>query len=195
MKGSNSTADEWIQLALCEYEQIASLSNVQSLLGNAVASAPPSLPSQMHDGSASASQTKNIYDPKMLSEQMQQRNVDDLLVSYVERIDDVRKTHASLKSKATSIAANNNLVHDTHTISRPSSMEVAFTTHIDLSERVINTIMRAPSPGSNGPCGLFYENGLIRTANAQDHENNIVALAALRASVSRLKRDFGSDRL
>ena len=136
----------------------------------------------------------NTYDPKILSEQMQRRNVRDLLYSYSDRIDEVRKTHASLKSRASLMFECNHPEHDLYEKSmrqRPTSTEKALNNHIQLSERVIRTIMRSPQPGYSGPCGLFYENGLIRTANAGDHESNIVALAALRASVSRLKKDFG----
>lgn len=184
------SADKWIQLALSEYEQIASLSNIQSLLGNAAASMssslPISLPTRSIDGCAS---NPNTYDPQELALQMQRRNAHDLLSSYSERIDEVRNTHALLKSKASSMPSTNNNPNQIKT--RPTSLEMALTDHIELSERVMRTIMRAPQPGSDGPCGLFYENGIIRNANDNDHENNIVALAALRASVSRLKRNFG----
>lgn len=179
------STDKWIQLALSEYEQIASLSNIQSLLGNAAASMSSLPVSRSTDGCAS---NQNTYDPQDLAFQMQRRNAHDLLSSYSERIDEVRNTHALLKSKSSSITNNNN---PNQTKSRPSSLELALADHIELSERVIRTIMRAPQPGSDGPCGLFYENGIIRNANAYDHENNVVALAALRASVSRLRRNFG----
>lgn len=179
------STDKWIQLALSEYEQIASLSNTQSLLGNAAASMSSLPVSRSTDGCAS---NQNTYDPQDLAFQMQRRNAHDLLSSYSERIDEVRNTHALLKSKSSSITNNNN---PNQTKSRPSSLELALADHIELSERVIRTIMRAPQPGSDGPCGLFYENGIIRNANAYDHENNVVALAALRASVSRLRRNFG----
>ena len=189
----SSPIDEWIQLAFCEYEQIASLSNVQSLLGNAITSMPSSSQSntEYYD---SISNTKNIYDPKILSEQMQRNSVQDLLSSYGDRIDEVRKTHASLKTKASLMFGRNRPqqgLDEELLRKRPSSAERALGDHIQLSERVIRTIMRSPQPGFSGPCGLFYENGLIRTATAGDHENNVVALAALRASLSRIKKEFG----
>jgi hypothetical protein len=186
---SSFSIDEWIQLALCEYEQIASLSNVQSLIRNAAASTHASSRTKINNGDGNC---HNIYDPKVLSTQMQRRNIHNLISSYSERIDDVRTTHASLKSKVSRVLlSKNEEVLDTQMRPRPSSMEIALTNHIELSERVIRTIMKSPPTGGSGPCGLFYENGLIRTATAKDHENNIVALAALRASVSRLKKDYG----
>ena len=162
---SSSSIDEWISLALYEYEQIASLSNIQSLLGTAVVSlpSPPTVP--LHP----------TYDPKVLLGQMRHGNVDELLSSYSDRIDDVRKTHAQLKLPW-------------WTNSHPGVvMDRSLTHHMELSERVIHTVMRT----SSGPCGLFYENGLIRPSSANDHETTIVALAALRASISRIQREFG----
>jgi hypothetical protein len=43
-----------------------------------------------------------------------------------------------------------------------------------------------------GQCGVLFENGLVRTSSSSDHEVNVVALAALRASVSQLKEKNGS---
>ena len=68
-------------------------------------------------------------------------------------------------------------------------MQDAFTNHIELSERVTRTIMRS----SKTDCGVLFGNGMIRTSSSNDHEVNVVALAALRASVSQLKAKFGSN--
>jgi hypothetical protein len=200
-EGSSScTVDEWIQLALCEYELIASLCNAQSLLGNAALSTPLSMPTATvtvgDDDSFNANDDKDMYDPKALMMQMQQNTLHDLLSSYIERIDDVRKTHSLMKVKLSSLSTHSVAQSDTtQTQQRPTPMQEALTRHIELSERVIRTTMRSPPPGSSGPCGVFFENGLVRTSTLQDHENNVVALASLRASVSRLKSKFGgSDR-
>lgn len=185
--------DEWIVLALLEYEQIASLSNVQSLLGNSVLSMPSS--SQTGPGRFSSVDSINKYDPDVLSLQMQQHNIHDLMLSYSEKIGDVRKTHARMKAELSCLSSDSDVEPQTTSAKRrPSPLEIALKSHIDLSERVIRTIMRSPPPGSSGPCGLFFENGLVRTPTANDHENNIVALASLRASISCLKSEFGGDR-
>ena len=78
---------------------------------------------------------------------------------------------------------------------RPSAKVQAFKHHIELSEKVLRTIMQS----TNGECGILYENGLVRTsssssANTSQHEVNVVALAALRASVSQLKEQFGNGK-
>ncbi|KAL7501725.1 hypothetical protein ACHAWX_000325 [Stephanocyclus meneghinianus] len=193
---SSCTVDEWIQLALCEYELIASLCNAQSLLGNAALSTPPSMPTVGDDDSFNANDDKDVFDTKTLKMQMQQNTLRDLLSSYMDRIDDVRKTHSSIKVKLSSLSTHGvEESHITQTQKRPTPMQEALTRHIQLSERVIRTIMRSSLPGSSGPCGVFFENGLVRTSTLQDHENNVVALASLRASVYRLKSKFGgSDR-
>jgi hypothetical protein len=146
--------------------------------------------------SFNANDDKDMYDPKALMMQMQQNTLHDLLSSYMERIDDVRKTHSLMKVKLSSLSTHNVAESDTtQNQQRPTPMQEALTRHMELSERVIRTIMRSPPPGSSGPCGVFFENGLVRTSTLQDHENNVVALASLRASVSRLKSNFGgSDR-
>lgn len=182
---SHNPVSEWLQSALLEYEQIAALSNVQSLLGNAAAEMPITC--------GDDSDACNQYDPNILSAQMKHRTAEDLLASYSYRIDDLRKTHTLLKSTAASISRDNADAGATMR-SRPAPLDLALKDHIGLSERVICTIMRSPLPGCTGPCGLFYENGLMRPFTVKDHENSVVALAALRASVSKLKRDFGSER-
>ena len=68
-------------------------------------------------------------------------------------------------------------------------MQEAFSNHIELSERVTRTIMKS----SKTDCGVLFGNGMIRSSSANDHEVNVVALAALRASVSQLKAKFGSS--
>ena len=47
---------------------------------------------------------------------------------------------------------------------------------------------------SKHDCGILFQNGMIRSSSSSsnDHEINIVALAALRASISQLKANFGS---
>ncbi|KAL3787584.1 hypothetical protein HJC23_000072 [Cyclotella cryptica] len=190
------TVDEWIQLALCEYELIASLCNAQSLLGNAAISTPTSFPTATVDDDErfNAKNDKYMYDPKTLTMQMQRNTLHDLLANYMERIDDVRKTHALMKVKLSSLSTHPVEESDTTpTQTRPTPMEEALIRHIELSERVIRTVMRSPTPGSSGPCGVFFENGLVRTSTLQDHENNVVVLASLRASVSRLKSNFGGQ--
>jgi len=58
-------------------------------------------------------------------------------------------------------------------------------------------MMQSSSPynKNNGPCGTLFENGIVRTSSSSaagvHHEVNVVALASLRASVSRLKANFG----
>ncbi|KAL3776695.1 hypothetical protein ACHAWO_003108 [Cyclotella atomus] len=190
MEKSRHLVDEWLQLALLEYEQIAALSNVQSLLGNAAAELSSS---QMMIDGGDDFDVCNQYDPNILIAQMKHRSVEDLLASYNDRIDDVRKTHASLKSKAAAMSSME-VDADAKIKSRLTPLDLALNNHIELSERVICTIMRSPSPGCAGPCGLFYENGLVRPSNVNDYENNVVALAALRASVSKLKMNFGGER-
>ena len=70
-----------------------------------------------------------------------------------------------------------------------SAIQEAFSNHIQLSERVIKTIIKT----SKTDCGVLFGNGMIRSSSAHDHEVNVVALAALRASISRLKAKFGNS--
>jgi len=178
---------DWIQTALHEYEQIASLCNAQSTLSNTIAS-------------SSSSTTYSTYgihygdlDPKKLSAQLQQQSLHEQLANYYKEIDAVRKTHSSLKKQLISRQENDNeTCQDTNNnniankqTSQSQKIE-AFSNHIQLSERVIRTVMMQTST----ECGILYANGLVRSTSADQHEINIVALAALRASVSQLKEKF-----
>ena len=198
----NGIADEWIQSALREYEQIASLVNAQSMLGNTAAlsstsafSSPDIFADGHHGGGG------HDVDPKSLTAEIQQKGLHDSLSAYYHGIDAVRKTHASLKAQLSSMSMQHNAsdgdgVTQTHPSRRrrPSQMAEAFSRHIKLSERVIRTVMMQTSSAQNTSlCGVLYENGIIRTSSPNDHEVNIVALASLRASVSQLKANFGGS--
>lgn len=196
--------DEWIQTAMQEYEQVASLCNAQSLLGNAVMSSGYIDANGHHD----EKEDDADLDPKRLTMELQRRNLHDQLSTYHQEIDTVRKTHSLLKRQLSSIQDDEetNQHKDTKDTDgdrhddlickrRPSAKVQAFKHHIELSERVIRTIMQS----TNGECGIVYENGLVRTsssssANTSQHEVNVVALAALRASVSQLKEQFGDGK-
>ena len=207
---SSCTTNEWIEEALYEYEQIANLCNEQSYLGNASLSILPSSPSSPHgpetviDDSTSSS---SLFDPKILENKMKYNQLVDHLSSYSSSIDSVRNTHLRLKSKLMSLSNHDNKAiiasattkqDKESTSSTPgrgrrrasSAMEDAFFNHIELSERVIRTIMKS----SKHDCGILFQNGMIRSSSSSsnDHEINIVALAALRASISQLKANFGS---
>ena len=194
------SADEWIQEALYEYEQIANLCNEQSHLGNASLSIPPppSLSSSDHD----RCQALIGFDPKTLESAMKYNQLVDHLSTYSEAIDSVRNTHVRLKSNLLSLTnredkeaittplKNNNNPEKIHIPRRTTSaIKEAFSNHIELSERVTRTIMKS----SKTDCGVLFENGMIRSSSANDHEVNVVALAALRASISQLKSKFGSS--
>ena len=75
--------------------------------------------------------------------------------------------------------------------------EEAFARHVELAERVIRTVMRTPPPHRapghrrGGRCGASFENGIVGALSSADNEANAVALASMRASVSRLTADFG----
>ena len=78
----------------------------------------------------------------------------------------------------------------------------AFSRHIELSERVIRTVMmmmmmQSSSARHNnnggGACGVLFENGMVRSSSAGAREVNIVALASLRGSVSQLKANCGGS--
>jgi len=202
-RGSNSSAatDEWIHIALKEYEQIASLCNAQSLLGNAVTTASTS------SAHVDASSDARDLDPKNLTIELQRRSLlHDSLSSYYQEIDAVRKTHALLKANLSSpskilvnedtdiVAKCDGGERQKSTRRHPRLPVIAFSLHIKLSERVIRTVMQSLSSqhqNNNGLCGVLYENGIVRASSAGDHEANIVALASLRASVSQLKANFG----
>ena len=200
-KPSSCTTNEWIEEALYEYEQIANLCNEQSYLGNASLSILPPSPSSPHESDA----TSSLFDPKILENKMKYNQLVDHLSSYSSSIDSVRNTHLRLKSKLMSLSNHDNKAiiasattkQDQSTSSTSgrgrrasSAMEDAFSKHIELSERVIRTIMKS----SKHDCGVLFQNGMIRSSSSSsnDHEINIVALAALRASISQLKANFGS---
>jgi hypothetical protein len=195
-----SSVDEWIQEALYEYEQIANLCNEQSHLGNASLSIPP--PSSLPASDDGPNQQSIEFDPKTLETAMKYNQLVDHLSNYSEAIDSVRHTHVRLKSKLLSVISNG---EDKDAIKTPiknknnpgliiprrttSAIEEAFSNHIDLSERVIRTVMKS----SKTDCGVLFGNGMIRSSSANDHEVNVVTLAALRASISQLKSNFGSS--
>mmetsp|Transcript_19705 Transcript_19705/g.30758 ORF Transcript_19705/g.30758 Transcript_19705/m.30758 type:complete len:204 (-) Transcript_19705:64-675(-) len=192
------SVDGWIQEALYEYEQIANLCNEQSHLGNSSLAVPPP-PSLSSSACDSLCQP---FDPKTLETAMKYNQLVDHLSTYSEAIDSVRNTHVRLKSKllslsnredkeATTKSLPNNEPEQKIQIPRrtTSAMQDAFTNHIELSERVTRTIMKS----SKADCGVLFGNGMIRTSSSNDHEVNVVALAALRASVSQLKAKFGSN--
>ena len=177
---------DWIQRALHEYEQIASLCNAQSTLSNTAMSSSSTTSTGIHDND-------NDLDPKKLSAQLQQRSLHEQLANYYKEIDAVRRTHSLLKKQLIAIQENDNETdQDTNNNIptkqyRTSHKIEAFSNHIQLCERVIRTVMMQTST----ECGILYANGLVRSTSADQHEINIVALAALRASVSQLKEKFG----
>ena len=190
-------ADEWIETALEEYEKIASLCNAQSLLGNTVSSSSSS--STVIDDGHENNDGRDL-DPKRLTHELQQLILHDHLSNYYQEIDVVRKVHSSLKEQLLSLSKmqdfsdsikysdngsnKRNIIHK----HRQTPNIEAFSRHIELSERVIRTVMQS----TPGQCGVLFENGLVRTSSSSDHEVNVVALAALRASVSQLKEKNGS---
>ena len=188
---TGSTAEqEWIETALQEYEQVASLCNAQSLLGNPAMSSSSSSVVPAADHINGDESSCGALDTNRLASQLQQHELHESLSKYYREIDALRKTHASLKAQLASLSKvdGDNDAKDNTTKRRPSPVSEAFSNHIQLSERVIRTVMRSTNTGQ---CGVLYENGLVRTSSAQDHEVNVVALASLRASLSRLKANFG----
>mmetsp|Transcript_7409 Transcript_7409/g.13757 ORF Transcript_7409/g.13757 Transcript_7409/m.13757 type:complete len:221 (+) Transcript_7409:28-690(+) len=201
---TDCAADEWVQLALREYEQVASLCNAQSLLGNAAAAAPsptPATDGRNHDIDDGERDLDQIF----LTGDLQRKKLHDQLSGYYQALDSVRKTHASLKKQLSSISKLHDddvaKSHDDGSEHRvaamrrrpPSAVVEALSRHVELTERVIRTVMMQSSPqNKNGPCGVLFGNGIVRSSSsASDHEVNIVALASLRASVSRLKTSYG----
>lgn len=191
------TADEWIQEALYEYEQIANLCNEQSHLGNASLSIPP--PPHLPASQDGTNNQSIEFDPKTLDTAMKYNQLVDHISTYSEAIDSVRQTHVRLKSKLLSLSIGEDkeatIIKNKHTpeliVPRrtTSAIEEAFVNHMELSERVIRTVMKS----SKTECGVLFRNGMIRTSSANnDHEVNVVALAALRASVSQLKSNVGT---
>jgi hypothetical protein len=65
-----------------------------------------------------------------------------------------------------------------------------FVLHSQLVERVLRTVMRMTSPPNNlnvnRSVGVLYTNGIIDIPSQNEYETNIVALAAVRASLSQL---------
>mmetsp|Transcript_1492 Transcript_1492/g.3563 ORF Transcript_1492/g.3563 Transcript_1492/m.3563 type:complete len:193 (-) Transcript_1492:725-1303(-) len=188
--------EEWetvTKIAEAEYEQVATLCNLQSSLSKAVdivqrdvthAAAPDRRMASLQGSDLKAFEMYNQLD------------------LYHQQIDKVRKTHSSIKAKLAfmkgvpSVTVREDLPSSEH--ARPDSIlprrrqrdsprALALAKHVEMSERVICTIMRV-SNNTSGPCGVLFENGLVRTASVTaDHEANVVALAALRASAARLK--------
>ncbi|KAL9179358.1 hypothetical protein ACHAXT_008648 [Thalassiosira profunda] len=202
MTGSYDAAaadDEWIRTAGVEYERVASLCNAQALLCNAAAAATASspLPPIVASDDGRGGGGEGEYDPKTLAAEMQRRNLHEALSAYYREIDAARTTHSSLKAQLASLSqrmgdAANSTGHAEGCRERTLPVVEAFSKHIELSERVIRTVMRSSSAG--GPCGALHENGMLRPISAADHEANVVALAALRASVSGLKAKFGTGK-
>ena len=204
----------WIQSSLQEYEQIASLCNAQSLLINAVEVGVPLSPSgggnHFHDDDGGGDDGGgNDLDLTELKRRLHHQNLHDALSRYYQEIDIVRKTHAAMKSELLRIRTevsdvqtngSNDLVHRRHHDVVGGGIVEALNNHIELSERVIRTVMKSSS--ITGQCGVLFENGIVRTSSSSstssdgrivDHEVNVVAMASLRASVSRLKANFGGD--
>lgn len=187
--------EEWetvTTIAETEYEQVATLCNLQSSLAKAVDVVQRDVTrAAVPDGRMASLQGIDLKTFEMY----------DQLDLYHQQIDKVRKTHSTMKAKLAfmkgvpSVTVREDL-SDEHasdpTLPRrrrqyESSRVSAFAKHVELSERVICTIMRV-SNDTPGPCGVLFENGLVRTSSVTaDHEANIVALGALRASATRLK--------
>ncbi len=192
----------WIQSALQEYEQIATLCNAQTLLIDSVVSLSPSSSSSSPADDNDGDDDDDVLDLATTKRGLRHRNLHDCLSQYYQEIDIVRKTHAAMKLQLLHIISNvekNGTRNDEHphgVLRCPSPMIVeAMKCHVELSERVIRTVMKS-SPIS-GQCGILFENGIVRTSMPSssfssavmisDHEVNVVALASLRASVSRLQ--------
>ena len=225
------TADEWIQLALREYEQIASLCNAQSTLGNSASAAaastaavttttlPLSAPINEEEADDDCHRPGNNelhdLDPKYLTMELQRRDLHDRTTDYYRGVDAVRKTHPSLKAHLSQWCddddgkCNDGNDHEGRRLLANSSRRMrtlpvgeAFSRHIELSERVIRTVMmmmmmQSSSARHNnnggGACGVLFENGMVRSSSAGAREVNIVALASLRGSVSQLKANCGGS--
>ena len=187
----NSILAEWIQTALVEYEEIASLCNAQSRLGNTAAA--------MSHAATGHEQNLDL-DPKNVTIELQRRCLFDELSEYYRAVNLARKTHASMKAQLCKMSdVNGNDKRQTIERERRLTLPVvadAFSRHIELSERVIRTVMMQSSPHTGGPCGILFENGIVRhdhsqsTSSSSRQEVNVVALSSLRASVSRLKASF-----
>ena len=191
--------EEWetvTKIAETEYEQVANLCNLQSSLAKAVDVV-------QRDATRAAAFARRISDrPSLLGSDLNEHEMYSHLDLYHQQIDKVRRTHSSIKAKLASMKGVPSVtVREDRSSERERSDSIlprsrrqhdsprvlAFAKHVELSERVISTIMRA-SNNTPGPCGVLFENGLVRTSSVTvDHEANIVALAALRASATRLK--------
>ena len=225
----------WIRDALREYEQVAALCNAQSLLANAAAALASSSSSSSSSNSSHPARRPPPPDradrrdecdaaPRTLDAELRRRDLHASFADYHAAIDDVRRTHASLRARLASCrgarGGKRRDVRDDDDDGEPgggdrsprrrrrrrrrpssASAEEAFARHVELAERAIRTAMRAPPPhredGGAGPgrrggrCGASFENGIVDAPSASDHEANVVALASMRASVSRLTADFG----
>jgi hypothetical protein len=200
-------ARTWIRDALREYEHVAVLCNAQSLLAYAAAAASATAASANPSHPPPPDRVDEEACPRALDAELRRWNLHASLVDYHAAIDDVRRAHASLRARLDRARRKRRDIHDDdyedndpgggdrRRRRRPSNMAVeeAFARHVELAERVIRTAMRAPGGGA-GPgrrCGVLFENGIVDAPSAADHEANVVALASLRASVSRLTADFG----
>jgi hypothetical protein len=241
-------ASEWIRLALLEYDQVARLRNSQLLLANSASAAvamsgrdggPSSSSSSSSSYSSPSSDRRENYDDRdnyndncdsrdmgrneahslrHLSNDMRRHEISGCVANYHRAINDVRTTHASLKSRLGSHRVRGGR-HDSNDdgdggavvggkyfdggrtrtrrrARRPSSNEgasrgEAFARHIELAERVIRTVMGSSSSG--GMCGALHEDGILDASSANDrrHDASIVALSSLRASISRLTVEYG----
>ena len=205
--------EEWKHDALREYELIAVLCNAQSVLVDAVASSSSS--SLMLGVSRSNTTTSNEDNTslQMLTSALQQRKVTESLAAYYEAIDNVRTVHASLKARLSLLSSvklhhkssnddsnSNNIIgieengvyiqqqRQRQRRSTSNTPNNEFMLHTQLVERVIRTVMRMSSPPNNqSNCvGVLYTNGIIDIPSQNEYETNIVALAAVRASLSQL---------
>lgn len=132
-------------------------------------------------------------DPERLESVLKQRDLSRALADYFSCTNAVRNTHAAMASAATSTYAPS----PPQPSSRPprrrrtnSHLEEEQSRHVLLSSRVLRSVTAASSGGLE--CGALHVDGLVRTAypSVEDrHEENVVALAALKAGVGRFKRE------
>lgn len=204
--------EEWKHDALREYELIAVLCNAQSVLVDAVASSSSSSLLGVSRSNTTTSNEDNTS-LQMLTSALQQRKVTESLAAYYEAIDNVRTVHASLKARLSLLSSvklhhkssnddsnSNNIIgieeNGVYIQQQPqrqrrltsNTPNNEFMLHTQLVERVIRTVMRMSSPPNNqSNCvGVLYTNGIIDIPSQNEYETNVVALAAVRASLSQL---------
>ena len=177
----------WIRDALREYEQVAALCNAQSLLANAAAALASSSSSSSSSNSSHPARRPPPPDradrrdecdaaPRTLDAELRRRDLHASFADYHAAIDDVRRTHASLRARLASCRGargeKRRDVRDGDDDGEPgggdrsprrrrrrrpssASAEEAFARHVELAERAIRTAMRAPPPhredGGAGP--------------------------------------------